>query len=189
MERPTSYTALAEDAPIGHDALIELIHGATIEVLSTMLSLETLAGTAYFDSQPKKSDGVVSFVGLAGSRCVGTGSLQCDSEVACRLAARFLMSEFDAVDDEVLDAVGELTNMIVGNLKTTLENHLGQMGLSIPTVVYGKNFSTRSPGHEEWTVVPFSWGENRLLVRVCLKAKEGWHALQLGEKQEFVLER
>src|SRR5690348_13143524 len=93
-----------EDVLIGHDSLVEMLHRVTGEVLSTMLNLEAHADTAFIESQHGKSDGVVSFVGLAGVRCVGTGSLQCGSDVACRLASQFLMSEFDSVDDEVLDA-------------------------------------------------------------------------------------
>jgi chemotaxis protein CheX len=93
-----------------------------------------------------------------------------------------------AIDDEVLDAFGELTNMIIGNFKTSLENQLGKMGLSIPAVVYGKNFSTRSPGNDEWTVIPFSWEDNQLIVRVCLKEKESSYVSRAMAKQEFVLQ-
>jgi chemotaxis protein CheX len=100
------------------------------------------------------------------------------------------MSDFQAVDDEVMDAFGELTNMIIGNLKTHLERHLGPMALSIPTVVYGKNFATRSPGHEDWTVVPFVWNEGQLNVRVCLKARTNLSVSAMAAaRQEFVLER
>ena len=116
------------------------------------------------------------------------GRLPCPSAVACRLASRFLMSEFDSVDDEVLDAFGELTNMIIGNFKTEVEHHLGPMGLSIPTVIYGRNFSTRSLGREEWTVVPFRCGEDHLNVKVCLKRREiPTVPVRHGEKQEFIL--
>jgi chemotaxis protein CheX len=156
---------------VSSKTIVDIVHEVTGEVLSTMLSLETTPGEVYTEMQHGKSDGVVSFVGLAGSQCVGTGSLQCTSAVACSLAGRFLMSEFPHVDDEVLDAFGELTNMVVGNFKTALEGHVGQVGLSIPTVVHGKNFSTRSPGNAEWTVIPFLWGDDKLYIRVCLKAK------------------
>jgi CheY-specific phosphatase CheX len=104
------------------------------------------------------------------------------------LASRFLMTELGSVDDEVMDAFGELTNMIVGSFKNSLETHLGPMALSIATVVFGKNFSTRSPGHEEWIVVPFEWENNRLNVRLCLKSRaSSTHVSPYGEKQEFVI--
>jgi CheY-specific phosphatase CheX len=44
----------------------------------------------------------------------------------------------------VLDAFAELIDMIIGNVKTALEEHLGPMGMSVPTVVHGKNFTTRT---------------------------------------------
>jgi chemotaxis protein CheX len=173
---------------ISRDEIVKKVRVVTEEVLSTMLGLEAKPEDAYTESQQGKADGVVSFAGFAGMKCIGTGGMQCSSKVACKLASQFLMSDYQSVDDEVLDAFGELTNMIIGNLKTSLEDELGQMGLSIPTVVFGKNFSTRSPGSDEWTVIPFSWGDDQLLVRVCLKEKESDHARSAGEKQEFVLQ-
>ena len=152
--------------------IVDIVRRVTHDVLSTMLSVDAEAGEPYTERQaPGSSDGVVSFVGLAGGACVGTGSLQCDSGAACRLASRFLMADYDAVDEEVLDAFGELTNMIIGNLKNEVELHVGPMGLSIPTVIHGQNFNARSLGHEDWTVVPFRSGDDCLNVKVCLKSK------------------
>jgi chemotaxis protein CheX len=44
------------------------------------------------------------------------------------------MTEASSVDEDVLDAVAEITNMIIGSVKTDLEGELGPLGLSIPTV-------------------------------------------------------
>ena len=77
------------------------------------------------------------------------------------------MGEYAAVNEEVLDAIAEVTNMVVGNVKTVVEEQVGAMGLSIPTVIFGRNFSTKSAGGS-WTVVPFECGADRLLVQVCL---------------------
>src|SRR3546814_14068538 len=60
-----------------------------------------------------------------------------------------MMAEYDAVNDEVLDAMAEVTNMIIGNVKTALEERIGCMGLSIPTVIYGRNFTYRAVGNQE----------------------------------------
>ena len=81
------------------------------------------------------------------------------------------MTPYDAIDEDVLDAVAEVTNMIIGNVKTALENRLGAMGLSTPTVIYGRNFQTRSSGNQEWTVVPFDAGE-RADVRASVHRPE-----------------
>jgi chemotaxis protein CheX len=83
-----------------------------------------------------------------------------------------LMCEATAVNEEVLDTVAELTNMIIGSVKTELELHLGPLGLSIPTVVYGRNFRAKSAGSAEWIVVRFHWDDETLVVKLCLEPKE-----------------
>jgi hypothetical protein len=42
------------------------------------------------------------------------------------------------------------------------------MGLSVPTVIFGKNFQTRNSGNHEWVVVPFTHEDERLHVQLCL---------------------
>jgi chemotaxis protein CheX len=155
-------------APITHDDLTQMIVQATTDVSSTMLSLELTAGDAYTNqNDPGPTNGVVSLIGLAGA-WVGTGSVACSSAFACLLSSQLLMAECEVVDEDVLDAVAEITNMIIGNVKTLLEERLGPLGLSIPTVVFGHNFTTRSIGKSAWTVVPFQHGEHKLEVQLNL---------------------
>lgn len=170
-------------------AIVSMLRRATDEVLATMLNITAVAGQEETEEQPRgQLEGLVSFVGLAGERWAGTGSLQCSSRAACRFASSLLMSEFHAVDAEVLDAFGELTNMIIGSFKNDLEQCTGPMGLSIPTVIHGHNFSTRSLSHERWTVIPFECGGEQLLVKACLKQRDTPLPAGRGaEKHSFIL--
>jgi chemotaxis protein CheX len=153
------------------DIVREAICAATREVFETMLGLDASAGEPRFERNPTRpTGGVVSLIGLAGA-WVGTGSLCCNPSLACKLSSHLLMSEMpipEAVNEEVLDSFAELTNMIVGNVKTALEEHLGPMGLSVPTVVYGRNFTTRTVAGEEWLIVPFECANELLEVKLCL---------------------
>jgi chemotaxis protein CheX len=153
---------------LSHDDLVLFVRDATENVFETMLGQSIISEDAYTDSIASTlSNGVVSFIGLAGA-WQGTGSIACSAKCACRIASQLLISEYAAIDDEVLDAVAEVTNMILGNVKTVLEDRLGPMGLSIPTVIYGRNFSSRTVGKQEWTVVPFNCDGERLEVQLCL---------------------
>ncbi len=148
--------------------IAEAIKAATDAVFTTMLSLTLTHGDVYVEKpEPAPASGVVSLVGLAGP-WVGTGSLSCTAPFACRMAGQLLMTEYPAMCEDVLDAVAEVTNMIIGNVKTTLENRLGPMGLSTPTVIYGRNFQTRSARNQEWTVVPFDLDGDRMYIQVCI---------------------
>ena len=160
---------------IDRDMIQNTLCGATQDVFSTMLGMEIKPGEAYVERNPSAStDGVVSLIGLAGSWS-GTGSIACSAELACKICSQLLMAEFPAVNPEVLDALAEVTNMIIGNFKTVVEERLGPMGLSIPTVIFGKNFTTRSVSNEEWMIVPFLCGEERLVVKVCLARSKVQH--------------
>jgi chemotaxis protein CheX len=148
--------------------LVEALSQATAQVFSTMLGVEIVRGEVTTETGKQEgNDGVVSFIGLAGE-WAGTGSLSCSPVLACRICAAMLMCEATAVNEEVLDAVAELTNMIIGSVKTDMETHLGPLGLSIPTVVFGRNFKTKSAGSNEWIVVKFHWEDETLQAKICL---------------------
>jgi chemotaxis protein CheX len=150
------------------EKLVEMIRASAHEVFGTMLGIELTDGEASVgQSAPEPIDGVVAIIGLAG-RWVGTGTFSASADGARKIAGTMLMQEYAAVDDDVLDAVGEVTNMIIGNVKTTIEEEYGPMGLSIPTVIYGRNFTTRSVGRNEWVVVPFKCLDTKVEVHLCL---------------------
>jgi chemotaxis protein CheX len=170
------------------DLIIESIIRSTHQVFSTMLDAQVQFDVAAIESRaPEANDGVVSFIGLAGS-WAGSGSLACSPSMACRVCSQMLMTESQAVDDEVLDAVAELTNMIIGGVKTDLEPSLGPLGLSIPTVVYGKNFKAKGAGITEWIVASFLWESERLLVKICLAPTDVAHAHPLPSGHPYALE-
>ena len=79
---------------------------------------------------------LMSFVHLTGD-WNGAVLIECSQIQACRFAARFLsIDPVDTVDDVVRDVLGELANMIVGNVKSVLSPNLQ---LSMPSVVAASN--------------------------------------------------
>jgi chemotaxis protein CheX len=170
------------------ELIVDSITRSATEVFSTMLDVQLRCGpTSIENGAPPANDGVVSFIGLAGA-WAGAGSLACSPTMACRICAQMLLTEQTAVNDDVLDAVAELTNMIVGGVKTHLEIHLGPLGLSLPTIVYGKNFRTKSVGSAEWIVAPFHWDDETLVVKVCLAPSQKPHFAAHGASQTCALE-
>jgi chemotaxis protein CheX len=150
------------------ESLVNSISGATTQVFSTMLGLEVqVTETLVEKGMPEATDGLVSFIGLAGT-WAGTGSLTCSKNLGCRICSQMLMTESTSIDEDVLDAVAEITNMVIGSVKTDLEEALGPLGLSIPTVVFGRNFTTKSAGSTDWIVVRFQCDDEILSVKICL---------------------
>ncbi|MBZ5600843.1 MAG: chemotaxis protein CheX [Acidobacteriia bacterium] len=153
--------------------IIEAITAATHDVFSTMLGLqiEPRGGATEDDSPAAPTSGLIALIGLAGP-WTGTGSVSASGDFACRMASALLMAPCDALNENVLDAIGEIANMVIGNVKTSLEDKVGPMGLSTPTVIYGHDFQTRSARIHRWTVVPFVCCSGpvseTLYVQMCL---------------------
>lgn len=173
--------------PIGHDKLTELITRATGDVFGTMLGLEIQTVDSKLDTENMSHQGgVVSLIGFAGP-WVGTGSFSCSPTMACRIANALLGSEHLAVEEDVLDAVAEMTNMILGNVKTELEELIGPMLLSVPTVIFGRNFATRSMMRQSWTIVTFEQDGERIEVKACLTQHEDSGEPRPGFKMGYSL--
>jgi chemotaxis protein CheX len=146
-----------------------------------MLNVPVAAGEPYLEKvRMTPYSGVVALIGLAGN-WVGTGIARSDDLTACEIYSRMLTAPAWGIDNQVLDAFGEIANMIVGNFKTSMEAFLGQMGMSIPTVMHGTDFIS-SNLQAEGLVVPFRWDDRKLEVKVCLLPKE---QLQNGRSRGF----
>lgn len=129
-------------------------------VFGTMMSLEVgECGTPWFPS----GDRLTSALHLAGD-WNGAVLLECDRRQACGFAGRFLsMDPPDTVDDVVRDVLGELANMIGGNLKCVLNKGIR---LSIPSVVDGSDYSARVCGAEVRERLAFQCAEGPFWITV-----------------------
>jgi chemotaxis protein CheX len=132
-------------------------------VFAAMLGLEASeCGTPWFPG----ADRLTSAVHLAGD-WNGAVLLECDQRQACRFAGRFLsMDPSDTVDDVVRDVLGELANMIGGNLKCVLSQGIR---LSMPTVMDGSDYSLRVCGVEVQLRLAFQCDDGLFWVTVLAK--------------------
>jgi len=145
-----------------------MLFTATQEVFTSMLGsdVQRLSRSDATGSDP--FDGVLALVGLAGA-VIGNGALVCSAATACDLSSRLLLTELGSVDEQVLDSVGEITNMIIGSFKNLLEAFTGELKMSIPTVVYGKNIATRNAKSDVAIALRcgFPGGEFEITVRLA----------------------
>jgi chemotaxis protein CheX len=155
--------------------VVGVVSRAAKDVFSTMLGLNIEVGETFIENgSSTESQKVVALIGLAG-QWIGTGVISCTPDFACKIASLMLMAEYPVVNEDVLDAIAEMANMIFGNVKTELEEHLGGLGLSIPTVIFGQNFATRSVGQQAWTVFPLKAGTDEIELKFCLMPNRDFH--------------
>jgi chemotaxis protein CheX len=151
-----------------NDEIIGIMRESARSVFSTMLNLPLEDCPPRVESgDPDPVHGMIALVGIAGS-WTGTGRIFCSAEFAQRMANAMLFAEYDSVNDEVLDSVAEVANMVIGNIKTALEERLGSLWLSVPTVIYGRNYQARTANAQDWVVVPFRCEGETMEIRFFL---------------------
>jgi chemotaxis protein CheX len=123
----------------------------------TMLDCETQRGAPYLRTDGKADHCVSGVIGLSGL-AVGTVVLNLSKEVALKAASAMLMMEMTELDADVIDAVGELTNVVAGAAKAKLEEY--HLSVSLPNVVTGQAHGIHFPSNVTPICVPFTtpWG-------------------------------
>jgi chemotaxis protein CheX len=94
----------------------------------------------------------------------GSVQLSISQKAALRATSvLFDMEEADVTSAEIDDAVGELTNMVGGGLKSILPS---PSNLSLPSVTTGENFALSVPGAHPVNEVRLDWAGEPLHVTI-----------------------
>lgn len=148
--------------------LQENITDATREIFETMIMLDITAGDPLEKSVSSFKCSVSGVIGLAGT-CKGMLAIHAPDSVAKAITSSFLGMDVDEINDDVTDAIGELSNMIAGNVKMVLDSAGKDVTLSIPSCIHGEEYSMDCISDSEWVVVPFSIDAGQFLVELRIK--------------------
>jgi len=158
----TAETAPAK-SPGGEDYL-PILERATQEVFEIVLGCQV---TPAKSSEPNPKGGFTAIVGLAGAMC-GVVTVCCAAATADNMA-KGMLAEETVTQRQVVDALGEMCNMIAGNFKNKLAGTDEKCMLSVPTVISGGQYSLHSlaNGHSVETVLLYQ--EAAVTVRLQLQ--------------------
>ena len=132
------------DAEIKGLSLNTLISNALIAAVENCLLMCDLkvrvAGVTKIPIQLPNAP-VTGLIGMSG-KCTGFLSVSMPERVATLAVSGLLMEEHKAVDAQVIDGVGEMTNVIAGGLKTKLSNTPWMIGnITVPSVILGSHYN------------------------------------------------
>jgi chemotaxis protein CheX len=94
--------------------------------------------------QEETVKGLSAIVGLGGN-ISGYLALHVKPEDACKIAENMLGMPYAQVDDIVCDSMGEMVNMLAGSFKKFSSKNGELFKISIPTIVWGHDYSTYAP--------------------------------------------
>lgn len=130
----------------------------------TMLACEVHRGSVSLKSSASPLHDYSGVIGLSG-KAVGTVVVSLSDNVALQATSALLLTPADEVTEkDIVDAVGELANMVAGAAKAKLEGF--DLSVSLPSVITGKGHTVRFPSNVTPICVPFdtAWGPLTLEV-------------------------
>lgn len=148
--------------------LQKMIVKATKEVFDTMIFMPITPGDPLKEKVTSFECHISAILGFAGD-IKGAVTIHCPDKVAMAITGAFLGLEVDSVNDDVKDALRELTNMITGGIKNGLAVEGKTIKLSIPTTIGGKAYTISCISDGNWGVIPFAVEEGSFLVEFKFK--------------------
>lgn len=145
---------------------------STLNVLSTMAQTQASAGAPFVKSD-KKTSGIVSgIVGMAGSNIEGNLVISFDEKSILSIVSKMLMEQFTEINNDVVDAVGEITNMIMGGTKKLLSEKGHQFEMAIPVMIKGVGIELTQLGSAPVICVPFTTEVGKFVIEANLAPKK-----------------
>lgn len=134
--------------------IIPKIVDATLEIFTGMVMMEISQ-----DGEPLKELGIMKnsitgMVGLAGTH-KGMLAVHFPNSLAMAITTSFLGMEVEQMNEDVQDAIGEIANMLGGNVKTILSDKGRDIQLSLPSTIFGEEYSFMSQNEVDQIVLPF----------------------------------
>lgn len=158
------------------------IQATTKTLFETMIMMELKSDSAALVDETQIKTDVIGMVSFTG-KFYGVVGIFCSRPLAVKMASSMLMMELASFNNEVKDAIGEIANMIAGNVKTKLTSLYGEMNLSIPIVIAGEGLTitavNNSPvvsdasiscfSKDPWLMMPFITNNEKFNVGLLLK--------------------
>lgn len=109
---------------------------ATKNVFATMLHCEAHRTGGLSLCGAQSAHEVAGYIGLSGATHAGM-AISMPRTTAVKVAESMLQESIAEFNQDVIDAVGEVANMVAGAAKAMLEHH--QLSITLPTVVVGQS--------------------------------------------------
>ncbi len=146
------------------DKIIE----STVEIFTTMVMMDISVSEADINDKGKLNNSITGLIGLAGTH-KGVLAIHIPNKVAFAITGSFLGMEVNEVNEDVEDAVGELANMLGGNVKTILSEKGRDIELSLPSTISGSQYDFQPTKDSEKIVIPFQTEAGGFIVELLLE--------------------
>ena len=143
---------------------------ATIHVLKVQAAVEATAGKVGLKKPGVLTSGDISgIIGVVSDTFNGSVIISFPEKTFLKIMSNMLGEEYTVINKDIVDGAGELTNIIFGQAKITLNEKGYGIQTAIPSVVSGKNHMLSVQTRGPVVVVPFESSLGPFVIEICME--------------------
>lgn len=139
---------------------------ATMDTFATMVDMKISASKVKLKEGSDIAYDVSGIIGLSGG-AKGSVALSFPRMVALAIVRGFT-GEKVVTNTQMVDAIGELANIVAGAAKKDLAQY--KIAISLPTVIMGEKHEVNGPVDAVNMVVPFECPAGKFDLAICFKS-------------------
>lgn len=143
---------------------------AVVSVLGTMANFSVTPGTPFINRKRTSTSDITGFIDISGYDR-GIISLSLSEGAILKIVNNMLAESYTEINNDIADAVGELTNMIAGQARKHLANQGYAFQAGTPSIILGKGRRTAHIPRAPILAIPFSSEHGDLVVEVSFVQK------------------
>ena len=142
-----------------------MLNAITSAVESCLTMCDTEATCVAVATVPTREPGIVTgMIGVHGD-VSGFITVNMAEKVATSSVGGLLQDEFKELDEQVIDGVGEMTNIISGGIKNGLAStQWGFSNVTVPSVIVGQNYQIAYARGLQFLAVTFEQKESQAIM-------------------------
>lgn len=141
--------------------------GSLLNVLNTMAQVELTPGKPRLKQDDIAKGDVSGIMGMLSSQAKGSFALTFDEPLALAIMNNMLGEKPAKIDAEVIDMVGEITNMVTGGAKRILADKGFDFDMSTPIVVSGKGHTITHKSEGPKLLLPLTSKFGNACIEIC----------------------
>lgn len=141
-----------------------------LDVLRTMARTELKPGRPRLKTDAVALGDISGLIGMVGPQTRGSFSITFEERLALAIYARMLGSPATQIDQDVIDMVGEITNMVTGGAKRILGEQGYDFEMAIPAVVSGPGHTITHKVKGPKITMPFESDAGAACIELCFES-------------------
>lgn len=138
-----------------------------------MAGFELSAQEPYVLQDPQSLGQISSVIAFYGAGLEASVIAHFNQSLALLLTENIFGIQTKEMNEDVLDAVGEVANMICGRMKTELTNEKGhEYTMTVPTMVVGEKYKTYIKIKDDAMIFPYVSPEKDQRIHLEVKVRE-----------------